>query len=719
MSTITLGSDQIWLKGKDTVGQVWTPTLSSLPAGATVNKVTLSFVSSNVYASPGRTEVFWGTSAVSANRLWYVSQSSGGGNTTTIDLTGRITGNGSFSLYFRKTANSAGTQSNVVFSAIAIAIDYTDPVSNFTLDKGELDAGQALGVSISRVNSSYTHRVTYRFGSHSYTASNVATSTSYTIPVSWLDAIPSAVSGTGTVTVETLNSAGSSMGSVSRNVTIRAGAGIVPTVGTVAAALKDGLGGAYIQNHSSCKVTVSGAAAGTGASVAEILITGNGDSATGGTLNSSLLRTSGSVTFTATVRDSRGRTASKAVTITVTAFADVAITSKTAARCDADGTLNATGGKSVKLGCSYSYTALTGNSVTVRVYWRVYGEDAWTEITPWDSTSGYTAVALTDAAALDKRYEIRYLVTDAVSRAEQVAMITPGTVFMVWSKLHNALGLGTYPEGENQLALAAGWSLLLGQHRITPVAYNLLDNSDFRNPVNQRGASSYSGSGYTVDRWKAVDASTQMSVTAGGITSTKRLVQYLPAGMLTAGETYTVAVGLADGSIYCGSGALSTSATGVSEDGVNAYFALDGSTPYVSIYDAQGRVLKWAALYEGAYTADTLPPYIPKGYAAELAECRRYFVRDVAVCTMGTQYTSANGLVAIHIPRMRTNPTFTLRSVSSQGWGTIELSKFSNGWSSSSGSGYTMNFVYSGTADTRGNFIGVTFTMQFDASADL
>ena len=35
----------------------------------------------------------------------------------------------------------------------------------------------------------------------------------------------------------------------------------------------------------------------------------------------------------------------------------------------------------------------------------------------------------------------------------------------------------------------------------------------------------------------------------------------------------------------------------------------------------------WAALYEGSYTADTLPPYVPKGYASELAECLRYFER--------------------------------------------------------------------------------------------
>ena len=32
-----------------------------------------------------------------------------------------------------------------------------------------------------------------------------------------------------------------------------------------------------------------------------------------------------------------------------------------------------------------------------------------------------------------------------------------------------------------------------------------------------------------------------------------------------------------------------------------------------------------AALYKGSYTPKTLPPYVPKGYAAELAECLRYY----------------------------------------------------------------------------------------------
>ena len=115
MPTIKLTGSDIWLKGKGTASQVWTPTVSGLPGGAIINKVTLTFASGNTYASPGRTEIFWGTEAVAANRLWYVSLSAGSGGT--IDLTGRVTGNGSFSLLFRKDMSSA-TLYRSVFSHV-------------------------------------------------------------------------------------------------------------------------------------------------------------------------------------------------------------------------------------------------------------------------------------------------------------------------------------------------------------------------------------------------------------------------------------------------------------------------------------------------------------------------------------------------------------------------------------------------------------------------
>ena len=48
---------------------------------------------------------------------------------------------------------------------------------------------------------------------------------------------------------------------------------------------------------------------------------------------------------------------------------------------------------------------------------------------------------------------------------------------------------------------------------------------------------------------------------------------------------------------------------------------------YVTVRINTGNNIRWAALYEGSYDASTLPAYQPKGYAAELAECQRYFER--------------------------------------------------------------------------------------------
>lgn len=665
MPTIKLTCSDIWLKGTGTASQVWTPTVSGLPGGAIINKVTLTFASGNTYASPGRTEIFWGSEALAANRLWYVSQSSGSGGT--IDLTGRVKGNGSFSLLFRKTANSAGSQSNVYFSGIEVTIDYTNPISTFSLDRTTLDAGTALGVTINRVDSSYTHKVTFAFGGRSYTATGVGTSVSYTIPVAWLDQIPNATSGTGTVTVETLSGAGASMGSVSASFTLTAGAGVVPTVGTITATLLDGLDGLYIQGHSKCRVSVNGYAAGTGATVASVLITGNGDSAWADNLTSGLLRTAGTVTFTVKVTDSRGRATSGTVSITVQAYKAVAITGRTALRCKSDGTVSRVTGTSAKLGVSYTMTTVGSNEVTVTVYWRVYGASSWTQISGWSSASGYTAVAMVDAVALDKRYEIRFDVADKLSMASQTAVIEPGVVYMVWSKVKSSFGLGTYPTGEKQVAIAEDWSLMLGSMDVGKAirqrdrVRNLLDNSDFRNPVNQRGASSYTGNVYTIDRWALWwDGTTngKLTINDDGITVTQWLFQNLEN--VDPDKEYTFAVSTANG-LHVVSGKPSESAT----DGVIS-IVVNG---YVQVNVHNGGKLYWAALYEGAYTADTLPPYVPKGYGAELTECQRYYFvippGGAFIFRIRNQSTSAYGAyeicpsIVFPVP-MRVVPTVTL-----------------------------------------------------------
>lgn len=68
---------------------------------------------------------------------------------------------------------------------------------------------------------------------------------------------------------------------------------------------------------------------------------------------------------------------------------------------------------------------------------------------------------------------------------------------------------------------------------------NLLDNWYFAHPVNQRGQTEYSGSGYTIDRWALLDAGNLATVTltAGGITISNPAESAYPCWFTQYAET--------------------------------------------------------------------------------------------------------------------------------------------------------------------------------------
>lgn len=158
------------------------------------------------------------------------------------------------------------------------------------------------------------------------------------------------------------------------------------------------------------------------------------------------------------------------------------------------------------------------------------------------------------------------------------------------------------------------------------IVYNYLDNSDFSNPVNQRDQTSYTAAGYTIDRWINSTKYGTINVLSGYISKlgTGSLFQHIEG--LDPTKTYTGAVCLGDGTINVQSGILA-STIGSSSKGVTISYNTDTgiATFFIGIDTTSGTNYKWAALYEGEYTAETLPPYIPKGYGAELIECQRYY----------------------------------------------------------------------------------------------
>lgn len=180
---------------------------------------------------------------------------------------------------------------------------------------------------------------------------------------------------------------------------------------------------------------------------------------------------------------------------------------------------------------------------------------------------------------------------------------------------------------------------------------NLLDNSDFRNPVNQRGQTSYTGSGYCLDRWCS-DMGEHLTVTVddGKVSLSKSLSggdfkQYLPIDL--TGKTVTYAVCTSHG-VFCRSCIVSGASHFVQIGSFNAYlgvFSENGITTFRIYFNDSSDIqldLYWAALYEGSYTADTLPPYVPKGYTAELAECQRYYYQSYSA---GSSAAVTSGMI--------------------------------------------------------------------------
>lgn len=173
---------------------------------------------------------------------------------------------------------------------------------------------------------------------------------------------------------------------------------------------------------------------------------------------------------------------------------------------------------------------------------------------------------------------------------------------------------------------------------------NLLDNSNFLNPVNQRGETNYSVGKYTytIDRWSTTskDITNTINITDSGLYLKGYIYQVIEEGTTKnlLGKKLTFAVCLSDNNIYCTSGTVPTSFSSwkyfsqntINNNSIFLGIALNTKGQvevYLTDQSSSGHTFKWIALYEGEFTADTLPTYQLKNYDDELRTCQRYFIQ--------------------------------------------------------------------------------------------
>ena len=170
--------------------------------------------------------------------------------------------------------------------------------------------GNATTIYVTRASSSFTHTLTYSFGSLSGTiATGVGTSTSWTIPTSFYAQIPNAKSGTGTITCTTYNGSTnigsktcSFTASVSSSNAPSLSVSIVDTDATTTALTGDS--SKLIRYYSDAQVTLS-ASAKNSATIKSYSISGGGGSSTSSSATISNVTNN---SFTCKTTDSRGFT---------------------------------------------------------------------------------------------------------------------------------------------------------------------------------------------------------------------------------------------------------------------------------------------------------------------------------------------------------------------------------------------------------------------------
>lgn len=197
---------------------------------------------------------------------------------------------------------------------------------------------------------------------------------------------------------------------------------------------------------------------------------------------------------------------------------------------------------------------------------------------------------------------------------------------------------------------------------------NLLDNSDFTNPINQRGVTggTLGNYAYFLDRWSSVGDGLTYSLDSNGLTCTAGKIRQVHIADRFLGKTLTLAYRDASSNVYCMTFDVPSEATPqtikeetLGNTKISVYFNTNGYFTVQAMINASV-TFKNIALYEGAYTAETLPPYLPKDYVVELAECQRYYLPfAVALWPCGNGYVSGNGgRCVIPIPRkMRALPS--------------------------------------------------------------
>ena len=259
-----------------------------------------------------------------------------------------------------------------------------------SIDKPSLDCGSAIKISGTSASSNFSHKVYVTWNGTKTQIGTIASGTtspsfSYTIPTDWEKNIPDSTSGIATFTLETI-SGSTSVGSKTVNATIKVRSGVVPSIGTVSISDTNSICagiGQYVQSQSKLKFTIA-TSGNQGSTITSVSTKFNGQTYSGSTFTTQAIQNSGTLSYTITVTDSRGRTATKSGSVNVVAYNPPSLTNVSAKRANSSYAVDESSGTYALLHFKVGFTSLSNKNVTsFYIQYRASGATSWTKINSW------------------------------------------------------------------------------------------------------------------------------------------------------------------------------------------------------------------------------------------------------------------------------------------------------------------------------------------------
>ena len=305
-----------------------------------------------------------------------------------------------------------------------------------SVDKPSLDCGSVIKFTGTSASSSFSHKLYYSWNGTeklitTIASGSTAVSYSYTIPTDWEKNMPNATSAIATFILETLNG-NTVIGRKSINATVKVRSGVLPTIGTQE--LKDtnsicSTMRIYVQSKSCIKFTIP-TSGNQGSTISSISTKFDGQTYSGSTFTTQAIQSSGSLNYTITVTDSRGRTATKSGSVTVVAYNPPSLTNVSAKRANSSYAVDEINGTYALLHFSVGFTSLNSkNATSFYIQYRTSGATTWTKINSWSNnyalTQDYKAGNLFTSTSTT--YEIAFGVKDSFMSdySWQIVTVTP------------------------------------------------------------------------------------------------------------------------------------------------------------------------------------------------------------------------------------------------------------------------------------------------------